>query len=385
MGSRNHLPAALTAAVVAFLLALAGCSSPDQVSPEAAPSAGPVPTTFGTVLGFSAPTSARVYAVTDGVKGCPSCVSLWRRTSTASTWEPVTTLPKPKKAGYDDGAGPFPPVSPGALVMAADGRHGFLAWNTDGVLATDDAGRSWTPIAGPDGAARAHGSLVLVGDEALLSVAAPCASGDCPDELWRTAVGDDDWQRVTVPLRTGEGLFELQARDGLLSGIALSPEGESLLRSPDAGRTWTRVAPEPTPCAGCMGTCTPYPTGVRATVATCMTGDSYTDVVRISTDGRTWRDLVRPGAGEKHQVHWVVAVDDDRTFLVGTESAVLRVDADGGDTTRVRGVKPGGYPGQIGFVTRTVGHLLDEDGQMLRTEDGGRTWAEIAPARSFPG
>ena len=385
MGSRNHLRATLTAAVVAVVLLLAGCSSPDDSTPRVAPSPAAVPTKFGTVLSHSAPLADTVYAVTDGVKGCPSCVSLWRRTSTASAWAPVTTLPRPKKAGYDDGSGPFPPVSAAALAMAADGKHGYFAWDTDGLLATADGGRTWLPVKGPDGAARAKGTAVIDGDQVLLSMLDDCAGGDCPDQLWRAQLGRADWHEVTVPLRKGEGLFDLHARAGVLNGIAVSPGGESLLRSADSGDTWTRVTPEPNPCAGCNGTCTPYPTGADATVASCMTGDSWTDVVRISTDGRTWSDLARPGVGEKHQVQWVVAVDDGHTFLIGTASGVLRVDADGGELEGVDGLRKGGYPGEVGFVTAKVGHILDEDGQLTRTEDGGRTWVEIAPARSFDG
>jgi photosystem II stability/assembly factor-like uncharacterized protein len=385
MGSRNHLPAAVSAAVVALVLLLAGCSSPEASTPEVAPSPAAVPTRFGTVLDHSAPRADVVYAVTDGVKGCASCVSLWRRTRTASAWEPVTTLPKPKKAGYDDGSGPFPPIHPGALAMAEDGRHGYLSWYTDGLLATDDGGRTWLPLKGPDGAPRALGSVIIDGGRVLLSVVGACASGDCPDELWRAPLGSVDWEKVTVPLRKGEGIFDLHARDGVINGIAVSPAGESLLRSKDAGQTWTRVTPEPNPCAGCTGTCAAYPTGAHATVATCMSGDSWTDVVRISTDGETWSDLVRPGVGERHKVHWVVAVGDEDTFLVGTASAVLRVDAAGGDTTGVDGLRTGGYPGAVGFVTAKVGHILGEDGQLTRSEDGGRTWVEIAPAPSFDG
>ncbi|WP_147384947.1 WD40/YVTN/BNR-like repeat-containing protein [Nocardioides cavernaquae] len=383
MGSPNHLCAVLTATVVAVVLALGGCSSPDSSAPRAASSPAAVPTKFGTVLSHSAPQADVVFAVTDGVKGCPSCVSLWRRTSTASAWAPVATLPRPEKAGYDDGAGPFPPVNATALAMAPDGKHGYLAWDTDGLLATGDGGRTWLPVTGPDGA-RARGSAVIDGGQVLLSMLDDCGGADCADKLWRARLGSVDWQEVTVPLRTGEGLFDLRARAGALNGIAVSPEGESLLRSTDRGATWTRVTPEPNPCAGCSGTCTPYPTGTHATVARCMTGDSWTDVVRISTDGQPWRDLARPGVGEKHQVQWVVAVDDDQTFLLGTASGVLRVDA-AGDLEGVVGLRRGGYPGAVGFVTAKVGHILGEDGQLTRSEDGGRTWVEIAPARTFGG
>jgi photosystem II stability/assembly factor-like uncharacterized protein len=383
MGTRTHLAAALAALV----LLVGGCTAadrPDRPDPSVSPSPGAVPTTFGTVLSHSAPRADAVYVVTDGVKGCASCVSLWQRAGTDRPWQPVATLPRPKKAGYDDGSGPFPPVSPGALAMAEDGRHGYLAWTTDGVVATEDGGRTWQPVEGPERTARARGSVVIDGDQVLLSVLGSCADGDCPDELWRAPLGSVDWQKVVVPLRQGEGLFELHARDGVLNGVAVSPDGESLLRSTDVGETWTRVTPEPNPCAGCTGTCTPSPTGVHATVATCMTGDSWTDVVRISTDGRTWRDLVRPGAGERHGVTWVIAAEDGH-FLVGTANGVLRVDPDGGAPTRVAGLGQGGHPGEIGFVTGAVGHLLGEQGRLLRTEDGGRTWTEIAPARSFGG
>jgi photosystem II stability/assembly factor-like uncharacterized protein len=381
MGSRNFL----TAALAALVLLVGGCSSAPE-SPEAPPpSKVAVPTIFGTVLSYSAPRADVVYAVTDGVVGCPSCVSLWQRVGTAGAWQGIATLPKPAKAGYDDGAGPFPPISATSLEMAPDGKHGYLGWYTDGQLATADGGHTWTPLKGPDGAARANGSMVIVADQLVLSVVGTCASEDCPDDLWRARVGTDDWQKLTVPLRQGEGLFNLQARDGVLNGIVVSQAGEALLRSSDAGERWTRVTPEPSPCAGCTGTCTPYPTGAQITVARCPTGDSYTDVVRISPDGRTWRDLARPGAGEKHQVHWIVEVGHGNTFVVGTESEVLLVDADGGDTMRVVGLKAGGYPGKVGFVTAKVGHILGDDGRLVRTEDGGRTWAQMAPARSYEG
>jgi photosystem II stability/assembly factor-like uncharacterized protein len=382
MVTRGQVSGALVGVVLSLALLTGGCSSPDGPAASTAPAA--VPSTFGTVLSHSAPSDSVVYAVTDGVKGCASCVSLWKRAGTAGTWQGITTLPKPAKAGYDDGAGPFPPVSGGSLVMAPDGKHGYFGWTTDGQLATSDGGRTWKPLAGPGGAARANGPVVIVGDQAVLSVVGSCASDDCPDDLWRAAVGSHDWHKLTVPLRKGEGLFDLRARDGVLNGIVVSPEGEALLRSSDAGESWTRVTPEPTPCAGCTGTCTPYPTGVHATVASCMTGDGFTDVVRISADGRTWRDLVRPGAGEKHQVNWVVAIDGDSAFLVGTGAEVLRVEAKGG-ATQVTGLTEGGYPAEIGFASAKVGDILGDDGRFLRTEDGGRTWTEMAPARSFAG
>jgi crossover junction endodeoxyribonuclease RuvC len=318
------------------------------------------------------------------VKGCASCVSLWKRAGTAGEWQGIVTLPKPKKAGYDDGAGPFPPAGGGSLVMAPDGKHGYFGWHTDGQLTTSDGGHTWTPLKGPHGVARANGAAVIVGDQVVLSVVGTCGEDDCPDDLWRTPVGADEWHKLTVPLRKGEGLFDLHARDGVLNGIVLSAAGEALLRSSDAGVSWIRVTPEPTPCAGCVGTCTPYPTGAHATVAACMTGDSWTDLVRISTDGHTWRDLLRPGVGAKHGVNWVVAVDDS-TFVVGTVSDVVRADVDRTAPGRVVGLRRGGNPAAIGFATAKVGHLLGDNGRLLRTEDGGRTWTEIAPARSRGG
>lgn len=241
--------------------------------------------------------------------------------------------------------------------FAGDGTNG---WTFGGeLLATHDAGASWTmpslPVSGAVTSLEAWGDFVyaVIADEQQ-GVAS----------LVRSPIGDDDWQQVDLGTDHAE-LSTLVVSKRVVAVLARpmnSDVGNLALVSSD-GVSWQSHQP----CEG-----GPFPSTLSAAENSLwvLCTDGTTAKARVSRDdGQTWADV--PGdfsvgsqlAARDDSTAAVADPIDDGITLIGVGQAPVKVAV--ADLTNV---------GLAGFTNPTTGYVLDPNGQVLRTDDGGQTW-----------
>ncbi len=246
-----------------------------------------------------------------------------------------STSPETAGTGGTQSAMAFADRSHGIVVGAYGGRGA--------VWATSDEGQHWTAVAVD---APPLDSAAMVGAQAWAS--ASCAgtpSGACQPTVLESPDGGATWSAVSSAAVTS--LSFVDPRDGFGIGPS-SPASLHLLATTDGGRTWV-PAPGPTPCE----------TGFFPIAA------SFADAQH------GW---VACGSGES---------------AVGSSSKEVVTTADGGNTWAVRsrvsidGSSPVGALPALG-VFRGLDMLTDGSGLswtwtegLLRTTDGGATWARL--------
>ena len=119
-----------------------------------------------------------------------------------------------------------------------------------------------------------------------------------------------------------------------------------------------------------------HPADLSATkdVIWAFCNDSTPTVVRSVDQGQTWdtpeRLLDIPPSEDPTAI---AAISPDAAFVVsGSDGWVV----DSGVATRATGLGDGPYV-YAGFTTESVGYVIDVDGSMCRTEDGGQTWNPV--------
>ncbi|MBA2715753.1 MAG: hypothetical protein H0U51_01650 [Propionibacteriales bacterium] len=239
--------------------------------------------------------------------------------------------------------------------FAGDGTNG---WTFGGdLLSTHDAGASWTaptlPVQGVVTSLEAWGAFVYaVVDNEQGSVS-----------LLRSPVSYDDWQQVdlgTDPASISTLVVSSRAA-AVLARPPNSDVGNLLLTSTD-GTSWLSHQP----CADGG-----YPTTLSTTENSLwvMCSDGATAFARVSPDdGQTWVDaagefLVGSQLAARDASSAVVADPAGGISLIGVGHVPVAVtDSDLTDVMLA------------GFTNPATGYVLDADGQVLRTDDGGQTW-----------
>jgi photosystem II stability/assembly factor-like uncharacterized protein len=102
-------------------------------------------------------------------------------------------------------------------------------------------------------------------------------------------------------------------------------------------------------------------------------------ILRSQDGGRSWRyERV-----DRKQALFAVAASDGRAIAVG-EKGLVRVSTDGGESWTPP--DSDGFPEVFTFMrdlgfehNRRVGFIVGQQGTILRTRDGGRTWARVLP------
>ncbi|WP_156388642.1 hypothetical protein [Nocardioides sp. Root151] len=357
-------------ASVVGLLAACGNESDTDANPagqvqvdRAEPDSDLPDSPFGRLLSWSAPTADRVWAVTTAEKTCASCAALWSYAPGSTRgWKRVHTFAEPAEAGQDDGYGPFPPVSATSLVMAPDGLHGWFRWDTDGILATEDGGRSWRHLPSPqDADERATGEIAVHEDHLYLVLLAQCESDECPNTVWRTGLDASDWTEVTP--EGSEGIFELSASD---AGLWAEDLGTGAVHTSRDGADWER-----TPLGRFGGLCLPADGTPDVLAAACQTSDQGEPggEVEVSEDrGRTWRTIHTT----PRNVEAVVAGPKGHFLVLAGGQGVLISD---GTTSKVPST--GGLHEWSGrFIDEQTIYLGGPRG-LFATRDGGRTWDNL--------
>jgi len=120
-----------------------------------------------------------------------------------------------------------------ASIFFLNDQRGWALGN-DGVLRTDDGGRTWTPMTAEEGGRRVSGRAMHFVDAATGWIAGMHAS------LLRTTDGGVTWDPAAIPLGAGErpSFWDVHFADHV-HGWVVGEEG-IVLTTEDAGVSWTR-------------------------------------------------------------------------------------------------------------------------------------------------
>jgi hypothetical protein len=239
------------------------------------------------------------------------------------------------------------------LTFAADGRHG---WAYGGALwTTHDAGRSWSVIRDIPGVVE---RVETDGTSAYALV----RDGDVW-RLWRSRVGTVDWRTLPVEVHDPG---TVTVTDRLIALTDRDDSGTYLLVSTDSGASFTRRT---TPCVPELDAGQVTAAGASLWL-TCPSGTQQT--VHLSTDhGATW---TRVPTGPLPATATELSARGAREAVVALPGRVMLLGPDGVRHATVPGL---GEPTVADFTTEEVGYLLDVEGNLFRTADGGATWSRV--------
>jgi photosystem II stability/assembly factor-like uncharacterized protein len=342
-------------------------------------SSGPNTTTQAAVLARPAviPVAASFVSARQGWElgrsGCVSCAKLRMTSDGGRTWRSLPAPPTRLSLNT-------PSPSAVADLVFADRSDGWLFG--PGLYATHDAGRTW---------ALQHLPPVVTVQVGAGAVYAMTKAG-----LWQSPVAGGHWTRLRTPSfgRNGAALAVTGRRLMLLQigyeGPSIGSPGVLWFSAKGGGR-WRR---RPVACRHQGGAALVASAGGRSWLIDCYSNDQSQQEQRTShlvyassDDGKTWQSLGRP------------TQEGQPSALAGTGGrAFLAVESGGDDRLVGRLGGPGwrvaidfagfGFTGwaDLRFVSSRTGFVvapsryLGPGGRdhVYRTDDGGRTWREIA-------
>lgn len=340
---------------------------------SSAPQGGPVPAGFtATSVTFVSAQEAFVL----GTAPCPGtvCTSIVRTLDRGADWR---GLPAP--------AAPLSPAGGSGVwgIRFANPEHGFVFGS--GLWETTDGGQHWTSAAYPGGSVL---SLATIDGQVLALTATCTARGGCaqPGMLLRRPLAGGAWSQVAhvdVP-----GTADATDLIATQAGVAAVLDGRDVLVTSDGGVTSTSHA---APCAD-QAIAQESSVAVIAPdgLALLCTGQGFTGhtvkTVYTSDDGGvTWSKTGVPGtAGDGG----TIAAANPRQLTIATASAAswLYYSGDGAARWRTAVTEPDGGQGwaDLGYTTASDGVVIHgpatngSAGELLLTEDGGRTWHQVS-------
>lgn len=270
----------------------------------------------------------------------------------------------------------------------ADSRHGYAFGN--GFWQTNDGGASWHRGGGP---ARLVEAFAAVQDRELVAVGAQCLPGqrNCRGTLrvYRRPVSSRSWTVVAV---TRSAPFE--ASIAVHGGEVWVLAGSRLYVSSDGGSSFA-LTPQPCwPGHPRNGMPTSITDDGRRAYLLCTGGAGAGSVAkyvfRTRAERSRWKRIGAPPLPGGPQG---LSAGSDRAVVIAASSGASELyrSADGGNTWRTALMEPDGGAGwaDLGFTTATDGVVVHgpairdggrdgRPGQLLLTDDGGRTWRRVA-------
>ncbi|MEK6720060.1 MAG: YCF48-related protein [Chloroflexota bacterium] len=219
------------------------------------------------------------------------------------------------------------------------GHHG-------GILATDDGGKTWEPLATRSDAmslgVAGGGSIVIAGHEVF-------AESRDGGQTWADIPAD-------LPSLDIHG-FARDPGDPARMWVYLAIGGfwESL----DAGRTWEQLHEQNIL----------FPVAIEGSSGTLLVGVSATGIARSDDGGRTWQPVADP---ELYPVTGLAATTDGSVLVASGPDAVARSVDGGASWSRLP------FEGQPAVVAVADGGrsiaLVTRSTEFFRSDDGGQTW-----------
>jgi photosystem II stability/assembly factor-like uncharacterized protein len=225
------------------------------------------------------------------------------------------------------------------------------------IVTSDDDGGSWAPIGG-----RLAGTFIRL---RATSAALAFATGPA-GRLARTVDGGRTWQALGAPTR--EDITDVSFGGGTV-GYALDLLGHAF-RTTDGGASWHRLRPG-------------FPARPQALLATrgvvLLVGPH--GILRSANGGRTFA-RVRSRAARRAKLF---EIDRAGRALFAFGSRRIAVSSNSGRTWRTVRRPRRALIAAVDFVTRRTGFLLEQDGRLWRTHNGGRRWHDLAGIGSDDG
>jgi photosystem II stability/assembly factor-like uncharacterized protein len=250
-----------------------------------------------------------------------------------------------------NGGGSFTVVTPSASHMRA------VAFNTTQAAVTvgeagatalsANGGTDWTPV-----------GSVLPGTLTRLRAGSGAVYATGTDgTLLRTTNLGEDWTAPNVP--TSQDITDVSFPDAN-TGFALDASG-AVRKTTDAGSTWTSAGRVPDRPSAILAT------DVNTVV---LVGPG---LARSGDGGASFRTVRGLGSARFSDFDRT-----DSTFVLFGRRALYAASAGVTDLVKLR--RPGGKRAQIrdvDFVTPRRGHVLNKDGRLWRTLNGGKTWGQL--------
>lgn len=241
-------------------------------------------------------------------------------------------------------------LDPNTLITVGDGGT---------ILRSADAGVSWRRVASGTKASLRAVRFV----NARLGVA---VGGD--DLLWRakrvvlfSSDGGATWRRADAP--RGGRLYALAADAKRMVAVG---ENGAVIATLDAGATWRRV-----PHEGKMWLGAAALPGAGGIVALGARGA----IVRTENAGTVWRSALDGLTGSAA----AVAQPAPGTILLGSRDSLFRSGDSGASFAPLRLPDSSGGVWRMDFADEHRGIAVGYRGVMLRSSDGGKTWARMPP------
>ncbi len=232
-------------------------------------------------------------------------------------------------------------------------------------------------------------------------VALSNGGGSSLELIFRTSTGGASWQQSQVPSgHTGTALSFVNIQDGWLldnQGAAAGSEAVDVYRTTDGGTTWKKIASATPDGKGAL----PFggdKTGLSFVSATTgwVTGaepvENFFWLYRTQDGGITWKQQALPlppnQPKQQYDLKPPVFLDGRHGFLqasystsAGTPGLVLYATQNAGQTWTAAGTVPG-----MATIVNALDaqHLWATDGSVLyASSDGGQTWATLINRDNF--
>ena len=268
------------------------------------------------------------------------------------------------------------PLAAVSMVTSQQG-YGLGAIGVPGaVLETRDGGRTWSAIGQLPAPQRVLGAGAIPASPSLGLSFTSAASGWAVNgsALERTTDGGRTWTAEDLPAAAGQGA----AATARVVGVAFLPGGEtgcvqesvggssSYLGTADGGQSWTAVA-LPGPALSPSGHTLPGEGGAQGALACA-----------LQESGR-WSAALQSivSSGQGPVVLAAVGPSALWTAVLGEAGTHLNATADGGTTWVTYTLTAHSGIQSVSFVTAEDGWLLTAGGRILRTVDGGASWAPV--------
>lgn len=283
-------------------------------------------------------------------KGTTGTADVMTTTDGGKTFTPTATIEAPVAAGTNE----LKPDSISSIRFAVDGENGWAYGRA--LWATHDGGSTWTKVPSMSGKVE---RLEVASGRAI----ALAKDGD-KWSAWGAPIDSDKWTQLDVELSDPSDLAVV----GSIVVIAdrTSDEGVTAASS-NGGAEFSRFA---SPCSPDLSGGTLSVTADSVWLS-CPTGTAAS--LFVSHDaGRSW-DPVE--AEESLPNNVLVGARTSSQTIVAVQGQV-EILSDQGKTQTVP-IKELGQPTFAGFTNEKVGYVLDLDGKLFRTTDGGQKWSRV--------